>query len=84
MHSSRLQLYFYEDIIALNLDRIGIYRLDGWHREGLASAHIKARPVAWARNMLTHKPPACQRSPIVRTHILNSVVLSIDIKEGHR
>jgi len=84
MRASRLQLHFHEDIIALNPDRIGLYRLDSRHRECPASAHIKTRTVTWASNGSAGKPAVCQRSPIVRTHILNGVVLSIDIKEGHR
>src|SRR5262249_22277232 len=84
MRASRLQLHFDEDIIALNPDRIGLHRLDGRHGERLARAHIETRTVAWASNGSARKSAVCQRRPIVRTHILNGVVLSINIKDGHR
>src|SRR5215813_10962490 len=81
--ANRLQVHFHEDIVALHLDWIGLYRLNRRHSQGLTRADIKACTVAWAGNRGPIKPTASQRRSVMRAHILNGVILSTHIKEEH-
>src|SRR5262249_23356539 len=81
--ASQLQVHFHEDIVVLNLDEIRLHRLNGRHGQCLAGADIKTRAVAWADDVVPIKPALCQGSPVMCTHILDSVILSAHIKEGH-
>src|SRR5512145_2722466 len=78
-----LEIHFHEDIAALHLDRIALHRLNRRHGQSLARADIKPRAVAWAGNIGPVKPAARQRCSVMRTHILDGIILSTHIKEEH-
>src|SRR5262245_9267359 len=81
--ANRLEVYFHEDIVALNLDWIRLYRLNRRHSQSPACADIKPCAVAWAGNVIAIKPTAGERGSVMRTHVFDGVILSTYIEEEY-